>query len=480
MQRFFLPLILLIVLLVYSPTFSVYFSHDDFFHFKASQTDGTFAGFINLFGFHPFAERGYGFYRPIFREGLFNVFYSLFGLNPLPFRILSLLIHGINIYLVYVLTQKLLNKRTLAMFVALFFGLSAANVGSLYYLAGGVQSLGVTMFILLSVILFLNSRTLFSFIAFIFALGSHELAVMVPFVLLGISIAKKRSLVYLWPFFLASLIFTYLDFSVAGFSSNEQQYKTAFSPKTILNSLAWYISWAFGFPEMFLDFIGPKFSVNPNLIRFWGEYAAGIFFFGSTALSIFLGCVILVFRELFKKKEFWLLVIWFPLAILPVIILPLHKSTYYLNPALAPFWGLIGLVVFTAYDEFIDRRPILTGFLSGFFLASIFSLSVTSIFLADKTYPAVNRGRIAQKLIVQTLEKYPILPRGAVIYFKNDQSYPKISGSWGGSSKQAEFALNGSDALQLIYNDPTLNVFYEDSVSEPPPGAHTLVAKISN
>ena len=69
---------------------------------------------------------------------------------------------------------------------------------------------------------------------------------------------------------------------------------------------------------------------------------------------------------------------------------------------------------------------------------------------------------IAEKLINDITGKYPELPRGSVVYIKNDPNYPDISGDWGGTSTQANYILNGSDALQLVYGDMDLKVYYED------------------
>lgn len=481
MQKLILPLILLVVFLVYSPALSVYFSHDDFFNFKVSQTDGTLGGFLNLFGFHPFEERGIAFYRPVFREALFNIFYSLFGLNHLPFRVLSLVIHVVNIVLVYILMQRLFRKQELSLFVAFFFGITAGNVGSLYYLTGGVQSLGATMFVLFSLILFLNGRLFYSFLSFILSLGSHELAIVTPLVIVGVSLLRKQSLARVLPFFVAAGLFAILDFFLIGFSSGEQQYQLTFSLKGILNSLAWYGMWALGFPEMLVDFVGPKLSLNPNLMKFWGDYYGGIFFFAGVALVIFIASFIwaLLRVRIWTDKKFWFLALWFPIAISPILLFPLHKQTYYLNPALPAFWGAVGFVIFKVYANFRKRNNNLAGFALGAFIASIFLLSVDSAVLANNTYPAANRGKIAKKLLNDISFQYPSLPKGAVIYFKNDSKYPKISGDWGGSSKQASFVLNGSDALQLLYRDPKLRVMYEDLDDQIPPDAYSLVARIN-
>jgi hypothetical protein len=127
--------IYLTVFLLFLPALSTYFAQDDFFHLKASLTDGSFRSFIRLFGIYRFEERGYAFYRPIFREGLYNIFYNLFGLNPLPFRILLFSIHFINIYLVYTLINKLLKNQQIAIFSSFFFGIRAANVAPLFMAA---------------------------------------------------------------------------------------------------------------------------------------------------------------------------------------------------------------------------------------------------------------------------------------------------------------------------------------------------------
>src|SRR3990172_11213993 len=114
------------VLILYYPALTTFFSHDDFFHFKVSLTDGSLRQFLNFFGFHPFEQRLIAFYRPLFREVLYNLFYYIFGLNHLPFRIFSFFIHFVNIYLVFIFIQKIFKKNSVAYFSAFFFGITAA------------------------------------------------------------------------------------------------------------------------------------------------------------------------------------------------------------------------------------------------------------------------------------------------------------------------------------------------------------------
>lgn len=481
MFRRYWPLFLVFaaVLLLYRSALSVYFSQDDFFHFQVSQTDGTLRGFLNLFGFHTFEERGIAFYRPITREALYNISYSLFGLNHLPLRLLSFFVHLVNIALVYLLMQRLFDKREISVFAAFFFGITAANVALLYYLAGGIQALFATMFILLSVIFFWdylqkgNERLKWvSFAAFLLGLGSHELAAVTPVLLAGLLFVKypfkkllPMSLWELWLPFAVLAIYLYLDIAVIGFSQEEQQYQAVFSVKKTLNSLAWYSAWALGLPEMLIDFVNPGLKLNPSLMRHWGDYFRIIFpaFFASLALIG--GMVALLLfkkRNIFSDKRLWLLAFWFPAALSPVLLLPLHKSTYYLAPALPGFWAAMGFLLFSGYYVLKRKHKRASGILLGGLVALLLILSAASVRLGDGTYLAAQRGRLAERLINQVKVKYPQLPKGAAVYFRNDPGYPFIAEQWGSSSKQASFILNNEDALQLLYEDPTLRVFYED------------------
>lgn len=481
MNRKILSLLLIFAaaLILYYRVFSVYFSQDDFFHFKVSQTDNTFWGFLKLFGFYSFEERGIAFYRPVFREGLYNIYYSLFGLDVIPFRFLSIGMHLINIFLVYTLVQRLFKKPALAFFVTLFFGISTPNVAILYYLAGGIQVLGATMFLLLSVISFLKylegeggKFKLLSFLFFIFGLGSHENAAITPVILSGMIFVKTplnkfiiRSIRELWPFFLTLSIYLFLDIFKIGFSSKEEQYRIVLSFKGILNLFAWYFVWALGIPEMLIDFVRPGLRLNPSLMRYWGDSYSIIFTFFFFSL-LFLG--IIAFYTIFKEKHslkdkrFWFFVLWFTVSVSPVLLLPLHKSTYYLGTGLAAFWAALGFLIFNAYWKIANINSNLANMLLGGTVIALIVLSVASVKIGESSYWAAERGRIAKNLIDNVRLVYPQLPEDSAVYFKNDPEYPFVAEEWGGTSKQAAFILNGEDALQLLYKDPSLRVFYED------------------
>lgn len=471
--------VFLAVLIIYYPVFGVYFGQDDFFHFKASLTDGSLKEFVKLFGFYRFEERGYGFYRPIFREGLYNLYYLLFGLNSVPFRCLLFGIHFVNIWLVYNLMERMFENKKLSLFAAFFFGAGAVNVAGLYFMAAGVQIMGMTMFLLVAV----NSFWIYlakggrkwkhlSLTMFLLALATHEMAVAIPLILSGMVMVEGKAglkkMAYrlvkeVGLFFIILLPYLYLDLKYIGFSRGEVQYQHVFSIKTMINTMAWYGAWAWGLPEMLNDFVRPGLTLNSSLMRYWGNYFRVIFpaFFVSVGLSVIMAVVI--WRKERKRlvdKKVWFLIAWFPVVILPVVFLPAHKLSYYLYPAMPAFWGVAGYVVIGGGE--LIRRRMVSRLIVGGVVGSLLVLTMVSARLGDRTYWMANRGRIAKRVMDQITEKYPKLPAEAVVYVKNDPDYPDISKEWGGTSRQAFYALSGSDAVQLWYQDLTVRVCYED------------------
>jgi len=472
-----------IVIALYYPVFTTYFSHDDFFHFKVSMVDGGLENFFKLFGFYSFEIKKIAFYRPIFRELLYSSFYFLFGLNQIPFRILEFIIHFINTYLVFSLIQKIYKNKVVSLISAFFFGISAANVSSFYYLAGGIQAQGATMFILLTLILFVNfldtkkpKYYMFSYLTFLLGLMSHEQASLIPILLVGIILVKFKlrdaliKIINLWPYFLTTAVYIFLNIKIIGYSSGETQYKMVFNLKTTANTLMWYTNWALGVPEMLIDFVKPGFNLNPDLMRYWGNYFRIIF--PTLVLSIviilfFVVSLFTKFRKVFKDKRFWLFLVWFPIGILPVLFLPQHKSTYYVYPSLPAFWAVMGIISYNGLYVIKRNNPLTAWFLFIVLFISLFTLSATSAVLGRTTYWAANRGKLAEKIIKDVRSRYFTLPIGSGVYFINDPTYPYVAEDWKGSSKQAYFALNGEDGLQLVYKDQTLRVFYEDTGGVP-------------
>lgn len=482
--NFALVFVLTLVLVIYSPVFSLYFSQDDFFHLNISQISGSWVNFVNFFGFKSQIERGYPFYRPLFREFYYFFILRVFGFNTLPFRLFSFLIHFLCITLVYLLMEKVFKRKLLSFLVSLFYGLSAAQVGTLYYHATGIQISGATFFLLLSIYFYRNflerrkkKYWIFTLVSVLAALCSSEtVAFILAMSLLGLEVffAKKMSklwlkkaIFHLSPIFLLFVAYFWIYLFKIGLPK-DPQYSFSFSAKKIVNSFVWFVGWGLGLPEMLVDFVGPGVKLNPRLIQQWGSYFRIIFpTFFLVILMLFISAVYLFLknRRVFQEKSFLFLVFWFPVALVPVVFLSWHKFLYYLNPALPALFGIIFFLILKVFDSF-QNKTFARVFL-GLFCLLLFSLSLASIKLAEKIYWPISRGKIARNLINNLIKVYPTLPKGAVLYFKNDPNYPLVNKEWGNSSTQAFYALSNKDAAQYLYTDKTIKVYYED-IENPP------------
>ncbi len=439
----------LIAVCFFLPSLWVYYSNDDFFHFSIIADVHRFQDILSFLWFHPANVTGIAFYRPIPRELLSFVLLNLFGLNAFPARLLGLLLHGVNTILVYSLFSRFLSHKRQAWIAALLFGISAANAGALYYFAGGIQTQIALLFLLLSGITAYRYNTsnrtsdlVSSYLLFVGSLASHELGFITAFVVLVILKKKLRSL----PYIITLVLYAVINVFVIGFPAGQSDvYGITLSALKLANGYAWYGIWAWGIPEMFLDYIGNNFSISPKLFEYWGMYAVPIIFLFVTSVILCIWSVWHSFSTIQWKKVI-LLLGWFLVGIAPMIVLPEHRSYYYLQTVLPAFCGIIAIVIQKYSKQFV---------------VLFIALSLVSNLLTFKTYPAVLRGHVAQAFLTEVKDKYPSLPSGATLHVLNDPSYPFISESWGGSAKQVSFALSGADAVRLLYRDSTLQVLFE-------------------
>lgn len=457
--------VFLTVFIFYGDFLKLYFSQDDFFLLRVTLTDGSLNSFLKLFTFRPFEESGIYFFRPLFRELIFNQYYQLFGANPLPFRVTHFLIHFINTVLVYFVLLKILKEKNLAMISSFLFAILAPNVGILSYLAGGITVSGMLMLALISMLFqyrYIESNqfkyNFFSFIFFLLALSSHETASVLPIILLATRLRIEgfsfksiiNSIKNLWFYVLPVIVLFFVEVNVIGLPVNESGYGLNFSITRLLNSYFWYSLWSIGIPEMLVDFVGPGLNINPNLMKYWGNYFSVIF----ALFLIFFLISLRTVKKIMKDRSFFLFLFWFFIGITPVVFLPFHRQSHYLQIVLPAIVGLLALI----YKKLLENSKVL----ANIFLLSVISLSYTTNLLTRTTHWSIQRSIQAEILLSQFSQKYEKLPLGAKVYFTNNTTDPYFNEDWGRSSKQASIILSGNDALQIIYKDPTIKVFYED------------------
>ena len=169
--------IFFLVFIFYKETFFYYFVSDDFIllSYKKNLAD--------LFRIDPLNNH----YTPV--NSMANFFlYQLFGLNPIPYHIFIVLVHIVNIYLVYQLSKVFIKNKVKNVLTALVFAFFFANYEVVYWIGGNNNSLMVTFYLmaLLSLINYVKvGKNIFAFlfqVAFVFAFLTHEYAVSLIFV----------------------------------------------------------------------------------------------------------------------------------------------------------------------------------------------------------------------------------------------------------------------------------------------------------
>ena len=443
-----------------------YFSQDDFFHFRAIMDKSL----VNVPSFFLSSQKDYAFYRPLTRETYNLVIYSIFKLNPFVFHLINFVLILLNGFLTYVICLTLTKKRFIAFLAVLIFLFSSVHSVELYYLSSD-QTLFATTFVIFGFLSYINfSKSLkkryyfLSILFFLLGLFSHESAVsLVPilivaeFWLLRKSINLKTSFLRLTPF----LMLVFLRFILHFFEvnvSDQSVYQMSLSPSNIFNTLAWFLLWSFGLPEMMVDFMTLRLKFNPNFFIWYKNYAMIIFPLVSVLFLISTGLLVRFWKIFLKDKifVFWLLA--YILSTLPFLFFPHHKFVYYLS---------LPLVFFSCFFATILSKIILLKkfpkILIVVALGAYIIVAYQTIKINEITYWAAKRANSAKQIVSNIKKEYPTVKKGTVFYIKNDPTYPFIAKEWGTSSKQAFYILSGSDAFKLIYNDPSINVYFEDN-----------------
>lgn len=350
LKKYWFPISAFIIsLFMFIPSINGFFTHDDFYFLKISKIDsvGDFIGF-----FDPAKDvSGIGVYRPLPLRVYYFLGSTLFKLNPVGLRVISFATFFLDIFLVEYLAKLLSKNDKIAALSVFLYAISVTHFGQLYYV-GAYQELLVTFFVLSSVILFAKSKTFISFIFYVLALMSKETAVVLPALYLLVYFYQNKSKINktylkqliksLVPFVLLLVIYLYLKFFHFG-TIEGNSYIWNFSLKRALNTVVWYFLWCLNLPETLVDFVGPGFHLNPNLMKYWSAQMIPIFILFTIQAVLILFALIksLKSKILNFRSVVFFSIFWFLITILPIVFLPLHKFTYYLT---LPLFGVVFLL----------------------------------------------------------------------------------------------------------------------------------------
>lgn len=125
----------------------------------------------------------YGFFRPLASAGCL-LFYKLFGLNPFPYHLGSMLTHAANGCLIAMLAWMLVRDHAVALVAGALFAVHRSHTIPTFHTLGGISELLGIFFYLSCVIAYLYSLQtarrryyVLAFVAFILAMLTKEIAV---------------------------------------------------------------------------------------------------------------------------------------------------------------------------------------------------------------------------------------------------------------------------------------------------------------
>lgn len=449
-NRLLFVFLILGIFIFFGPLLFLNFSQDDFYCLLISRTKDIKDFFIFFTPEHSFITSHYNFYRPLSTQLYFGLMQKIFGLNPFYFHLASLIVHVLNTFLVYKLAKEFTKNFKISLLAAFIFGINQSLAVSIGW-ASNSQELLVTTFILLGLLFFKKRRDFTSLILFILALLSKETAITFPVVLFFMTFldGKKKDLLRIIPFVIVLIFYLYMHFVKFHFVQTESY--TLLVNFQAANTFKWYVWWALGLPEMFLDYIGPRFSVSPQLWKMFFKESIMIFslfiLLNFTIISAFIFKLKNINKVNLKVPVFFSL--FYLTFLLPIIFFPQNKYPYHQTTSLA------GMAVFLAIIIGNCRKLLIIAFILFFSILQFYSYRLTL-----KTNPIMSRAGLVDLNLKPFMKEYPSLPENTVIYIKNDPNYPYISDSWGGTAKQMSIAVSRENAFKVYYGN-SIKVYYE-------------------
>jgi len=355
-------------LLVHWRGFTAWFRADDFAWMGLTLSVHHFADVVKAL-FRPLAE---GTIRPWSERAFFMGGYALFGLNPLPFRLVIFGTEFANLALVNSIGDRITGVKGAGFVAAIFWTLNNSSATALGW-ASAYNQVMCAFFVLLAFHFLLRyietgqaRYNVYQWLAFVAGFGAMELNVVYPalaavYTLLCARKFFRRTL----PLAGVSVVYFVVDRALARPDHNSE-YSLHFTG-AMLRTLAKYWAWT----------VGPQYFWTPVHAPNWLVIAA--------VALVSLGLVAFAAR----RRAGWFAIAWFAIAIAPVLPLRDHITDYY---AFLPAVGLCWLGGWAVAQAFRTRSRALYSTLA---LAAIYLLIMAPRTLAasDWNYRLTMRAR---------------------------------------------------------------------------------------
>lgn len=433
---FCFPIIFLVTISLFYPSFGYYFFQDDWFVLNWVQNSDI----LSLLGF----RQDIIYWRPISMPIFFKTGQLLFGYNPFGLHLILLAVHLINSFLVFYLFRTLKFTMPTALVISLLYSTASSHLVPLSWLSTASYVIG-PLFILLSLIFYLKNKFFLSFIVFLLALASSEFAIVfIPIA----AILKQQRLVIKpqVPFIAVTLVYLVLRFFIFPIPS-EGSYEISFGPK-VLTNLAWYLAWTFNIPE--------KISTIFFFTNLKGSILAVLPFFKVLIFPLIFAtaALVLLIKTKLDLGSLARGIIWFIAGISPILFLPAHiYPMYVVIAALGIFY-----ILAKALDRLKKYQPQVISVLAIiWFISSLLTLSFTRA-----NHWIVNQQAISKAYIKQVQQQTEKPQSGTIFIFKPaDIGFSRANNFvLVETEDNIKQSLNDQDAMQVIFKNSTLKSVY--------------------
>ena len=438
-----LHIILLILLVAYTFQNSArfFFALDDFAWLLMAANIQNVWQLLETF----FQYNAAGTYRPLTQEVFFFINYHMHGLDYTRFHAATLVIHLINTLLVYAILNRL-KIRSLYCFVgAVFYGINSSNFIPIYWTSAITES-GMAMFYLFSILFFIRfieykkwSDYLLSLTFCIFALMSKESAITIPvaiflfYIYLGNLFSASlvvNGVKLTFPFAFVVFVYLLIRFVTIGIVGGGP-YKPVFDA-TIIGNLWDYLKWALN--DLDLAILLLDRATN---------YSLTVFIRPAVYLLILVGfstCFIL------DKKTILFSMLWFVVALIPVLPYVNHAQNYYVNISVVA----LSVLVASTFNK-LGRRGENAALL--FAILYVF-MSWNIIGNLEKNSWVAESSSMAKADIDNLRALHSQLPKDAVLYILNNEEDENSANSF-------------RHMIRLYYRNPDLGVIFAGKESLP-------------
>lgn len=428
----------------YQSSLDYYFFQDDFFEINISKASNL-REYLEFFLFRPDIIA----YRPISLQNYFFFSSSVFGLNPLGFRLVTYVLFLAGAFLISKVIAKITKTKAAGLLAASMWVSASIHFLALTWIAAAYMIIGTFFFFLTSYLLlkFLQTKKNILYIAtiisFLVTIGSFEFSITWPaiFALYYFYLLKKsaaETIKLFWPFAAVSLVYLILRLILIKVP-NITEYTVTVNVDSA-KALFWYILWSFNIPEEF------KKQVIDNLLVFNSKFSQEFYelilktFFGALAILTLAASALVMSAKRKLNINFRLLIfliIWFAVAISPVLVIPNHTFIMYL--ALAS----VGLYALVAYQVAITKDKLLA---AAVIIIWLWTAATTLAFYRHNFW-MIQAQKTAREFALNMKRQFPTLPSDSVVLYPLQGKFEKQ-------------ALLENHALQTLYNDETLSIYY--------------------